>query len=93
MTERAVAVTVTERVENRFESVSPPPHPNCKIFIKNYELIEENIWLAYVSVIFFWRENVMSSLFFFFFYENIINPLVINLVQKLTALLSNQANN
>lgn len=35
-----------------FRNTAPARVPlNCKIFINNYELIEENIWFIYASVI------------------------------------------
>lgn len=53
----AFAIIVTECVENQFKYVIPKHGLslrgllNCQIFINNYELIEENIWFIYVSVI------------------------------------------
>lgn len=89
----AIAIIVTECVEDPFKYVIPnhglhPRAPLTHIFINNYRLIEENIWLLYVGVILLGKCDELLV-----FYENIINPRVINLVQKLTALLSNRANN
>lgn len=53
----AIAIILTELCQESVQIChsktwpQPACHLNCKIFINNYELIGENIWFIYVSVI------------------------------------------